>query len=166
MDNQNAKPSLTLRGYVSHTIRGRKGAQCSEEEMQSNCLKATHDMTAVCNMLSRAGLPVQLYIPGANDLFVQKAYKAGRLTETQILDTDCDIISDCDFLLVYDWGNYIGGGVKTEMEYATTHNIPTIVIHELDQQNYILLLGWLSSLWYELSNKPQIIQFPKDGSAT
>jgi hypothetical protein len=102
-----------LKGYVSHVIRGRKGNQATAEELAANCEKATTDMTQLGAMLRNANLPVVLHIPGANDLFVQIAHKAGRITEEELLATDCDIIHTCDFLLVYDWAGFYSAGMKT-----------------------------------------------------
>ena len=81
--------NVTLRGYVSHCIRGRKGDKCPPEEVERNCIKATQDGAALMALFQRWGLPVHLHIPGAHDDFVQKAYRAGYITEKQILDTDC-----------------------------------------------------------------------------
>jgi hypothetical protein len=112
-----------LRGYFSHPIRGRKGAQCSAAEIEANCTKAAQDGMNLMSLLGRF-MPVTLYIPGVHDEFVQKAYKAGRLTEEEILDTDCDIIAECDFIILYDWQDYISSGMKYELEYAMRGNIP------------------------------------------
>lgn len=150
--------NVILKGYVSHQIRGRKGADCSEDELTANCAKATNDMLQLQSMLQRANLPVCLHIPGANDLFVQKAYKAGRITEAEVLDTDCDIIKECDFLLVYNWDNYISTGMKVEQEFALKNQIRVLTVSKLDQYHYIDILCYLTQLWREKADTPQIIK--------
>lgn len=158
---ENEKPaSVTLKGYTSHAIRGRKGNECSVEEMEYNCDKAYKAMTFLHGLLTKAGIPVSLYIPAANDEFVQTAYRAGRISEKDILDTDCDIISTCDFVLVYNWNDYLGGGVGTEIEYAKEHNIPVIIITHLDPSNYAEVLKTVSSIWAEKLSQPTIIKLP------
>jgi hypothetical protein len=142
----------------SHMIRGRKGNQASPEEMAANCAKATKDMTQLGSMLLSANLPVVLHIPGANDLFVQYAFKAGRITEADVLATDCDIIATCDFLLVYDWAGFYSTGMKVEIDYAEAHEIPVLIVTKLDQVTYIDTLRRLATLWQDKHSAPQIIK--------
>ncbi len=148
---------IMLRGYMSHAIRGRKGSDCPPLEVEGNCLKATQDGTQLMALFQRWGLPVLLYIPGSRDEFIQKAYKAGRITETEILDTDCDIIADCDFLLQYDWQNYISGGMKYESDYSEKNNIPIYVVRKFDQRTLWDLQGWLCELLLNKMDEPTII---------
>lgn len=153
--------NVVLRGYLSHSIRGRKGNQCTQEEITYNCSKAAADGTSLMGFLQRAGLPVTLYIPGAQDTFIQKAYRAGRITEEGILQTDCDIIADCDFLLIYDWDNYMSGGMQYEANFAGTSEIPTYVIHELTQLEVWKLQQSLLGLLIEKVESPHIIKLEK-----
>jgi hypothetical protein len=149
---------VMLRGYMSHSIRGAKGGACSPEEMQVNCTKAAQDGAQLMALFQRGGLPVFLYVPGANDEFVQKAYKAGRITEKEILDTDCEIISECDFLLLYDWDDYIGGGKKVELDYANEHDMPVVLITKLDQAEVWGMQIQLMTMLLSKLQQPNIIQ--------
>ena len=144
----------------SHTIRGKKGEACQPEELEANCAKATNDMMQLQGMLYRANMPVSLYIPGSRDEFIQKAYRAGRITEEQILTTDCEIISDCDFLLVYNWGRWIGGGVQVELSHAQSKDIPVLIIENMDQESYVEILHFLSGLVLDKMQEPTIIKLP------
>ena len=154
MDIQN----VTLRGYMAHSIRGRKGDKSPQSEIETNCVKAAQDGAQLMAIFQRCGWPVYLYVPGAHDDFVQKAYKAGRLTEEEILTTDCELMQNCDFLLIYDWCDYIGGGVKVEKEYAEAHNIPVIHIKKLDQETVWYLQAEMISMLLEKIRTPTIVQ--------
>lgn len=149
---------VILRGYLSHPIRGRKGNECPPEEVEQNCIKAAQDGANIMAYVQRCGIPLFLYVPGAHDDFVQKAYKAGRITETEILDTDCDIVTDCDFLLVYDWQDYISGGMKYEHDYCCDHDIPVYTIKKIDQHTLWELQYDLLEMLLDKLDEPHIIK--------
>ena len=150
--------NVMLRGYMSHSIRGKKGDACPPEEVEANCAKAAQDGAALMALFQRWGLPVHLYVPRVHDDFVQKAYKAGYMTEKQILDTDCEIITDCDFLLQYDWQDYISSGMKYEAEYCEAHNIPVIHLTKIDQKTIWLLQVELATMLLCKLDTPNIIK--------
>ena len=149
---------VMLRGYMSHSIRGKKGDACPPEEVEANCAKAAQDGAALMALFQRWGLPVHLYVPGVHDDFVQKAYKAGYMTEKQILDTDCEIIADCDFLLQYDWQDYISGGMKYEADYCDAQRKPILIIKRLDQRAVWYLQYTLTDMLLNKWDTPNIIK--------
>lgn len=153
---------IMLRGYMSHCIRGKKGSTCSPQELEANCARATQDGGQLMALFQRWGLPVFLYVPGAHDEFTQKAWKAGRITETEVLDTDCDIVRECDFLLVYNWQNYISGGMQYEINYAKEQLIPIITLKEIDQRSLWSLQISLIDLLLDKLDQPTIIQIHGD----
>jgi len=110
------------RVYLSHPIRGRLGLDADERTISENCNKAVVAGTIISCCVPE----IDLYVPAQHDEFVQIAYDKGFLTETEILDIDCTIISKCDLLLVYNWQGYISRGMMREMEYAREHGIPII----------------------------------------
>ena len=117
-----------MRLYVSHSIRGRAGRSATAEQMNLNCQKAIK----LGKQLREEFPKHEFYIPADHDLFVQKAYLKGYLTEEQILDIDCDIIKGCDALIIYTPDGYISYGMNVEIDYTTEHNIPIFVINRFD----------------------------------
>jgi len=115
------------RVYLSHPIRGRLGLDADEKTILENCNKAIVAGTIISCCVPE----IDLYIPAQHDEFIQIAYDKGFLTETEILDVDCTIISKCDLLLVYDWQGYVSRGMMREMEYARKHGIPIVTFSDV-----------------------------------
>ena len=111
-----------IRAYVSHSIRGKYGAAATNEQMEANNQKAIKFGKQLAKEFSN----IKFYIPGEHDEFVLIAYQKGDLTETQILDIDCDIVSRCNFLVVYSPDDYVSKGMQIEIDHAVFNNIPVI----------------------------------------
>jgi hypothetical protein len=120
--------------YCSHPIRGRKGDQCSQEEIELNNMKACTDLSQLALTIRRAGINLEVYVPGFHDEFVSLAYAKDYVTEQQILDVDCTILDKRYILLVYDWQDYISTGMKVEIDYAEEHGIPIYVFQKIDDK--------------------------------
>ena len=114
--------SNEIQVYISHSIRGKMGNDATKEYMDINNKKAI----AFGKTLSEEFPNINFHVPGAYEEFVGPAYRKGHLTEKQILDIDCDIISDGRFIVVFAPDDYISKGMKIEIDYATLHNIPII----------------------------------------
>lgn len=112
----------TIRVYISHSIRGKMGNDATKEYMDINNKKAI----AFGETLSEEFPNISFHIPGAYEDFVGPAYRKGHLSEKQILDIDCDIISRSNFIVVFAPDDFISKGMKVEVDYATLHNIPII----------------------------------------
>jgi hypothetical protein len=112
--------------YVSHSIRGKFGATATEEQMAANCKKAVQ-----FGKLLRLNFPqIEWYVPAEHDDFVRRAYQKNYLTESEILDIDCEILKTCNGLLVYIPDDYISMGMQIEISYAAKNNIPHVLIKE------------------------------------
>jgi len=111
-----------IRAYVSHSIRGKYGATATQEQMEANNQKALGFGRELAGEFSG----VDFYIPAVHDEFVLIAYRKGYLTEKQILDVDCDIVSKCNFLVVFAPDDYISKGMGIEIGHAVENNIPII----------------------------------------
>ena len=111
-----------LKVYISHSIRGKMGEAATKEYMDANNKKAI----AFGDALGKEFPNISFHVPGAYEDFVGPAYRKGHLTEKQILDIDCDIISRSNFIIVFSPDDYISRGMKVEVDYATLHNIPII----------------------------------------
>lgn len=112
-----------MKAYVSHSIRGPKGAEATHAEMMANNAKAI----AFAARLREACPGLDLYVPGEHDLFVMLAYTNGYITEDQILNVDKQILAKQDMLIVYSPDGYLGGGVGVELEEAKRLGMPYVV---------------------------------------
>jgi len=116
-----------FRIYMSHPIRGPKREKATDADMQKNNKRA-HDVAEQLRAYfldwqrMDGFVPIEIYVPGENDEFIIHAYRRGYLTEDQILDCDCDIISTCDMVLAL--GDYTSNGMKVEIDFATAEDIP------------------------------------------
>lgn len=138
---------MPLRAYFSHPIRGTKGAASTDADIQENIGRATR---VVADLRQKFGKGVQIYFPGEQDEFVITAYNKEYITENQILDVDCEIISKRDCLLIWTWEEEISGGMQIEFDFANKRNIPTMWIiteplyeHEFDVGDTILNYNYL-----------------------
>lgn len=117
-----------IRIYVSHSIRGKYGINATHEQMNKNNELAI----AFGKKLKRKFPNVYFHVPAEHEEFIQKAYDKGLLTEKQILDIDCEILNECNLLLVYSPDNFISRGMQVEIDYAVCNNIPIIYCYFLD----------------------------------
>lgn len=120
-----------LRAYTSHCIRGAKGNKATPEDMIKNCKAASDYVEALRGYIldwhRMDGFPLlDLYVPGEHDEFVQIAYQKKYLTEKQILDVDCEILDNCDILIVL--GTYISRGMEIEIRHAKEKGMPILYL--------------------------------------
>lgn len=114
--------------YLSHPIRGRKGKDATFADMENNnkitITKAKQLRQAICDD------NIYIYVPAEHDQFVLIAYKRKLLTEKDILDIDCEIVDDCDLLLVYNWEGYISRGMQREIDCANDNGISIFTFND------------------------------------
>ena len=104
-----------MRFYLSHSIRGKAGANATGLEMKANCEKAI----LIANLIRNAIPSIEIYCPGEHEDFVQLAFYRHYLTEKQILEIDCAIIDSCEGVIYYvPEGDELQGGRKVEYDYA------------------------------------------------
>jgi len=121
--------------YLSHSIRGKYGTDATVEQMELNCQRAM----GIGNWLKKEFPQHEFYVPAEHDLFIQKAYFKGYLTEEQILNVDCDIIAECNALIIYTPDGFISRGMDVEIEFASIWHIPTFTITEPDYMSRITM---------------------------
>lgn len=109
-----------IRAYISHSIRGKHGKDATKEQMDENNSKAIQ----FGKELRKVFPTLDLYVPAEHDEFILEAYLHGRITEEEILDTDCNILAKRNFLLVYSPDGYISKGMGVEINFAKFNNIP------------------------------------------
>jgi len=114
--------SSKIKVYISHSICGKMGDGATKEYMDVNNKKAI----IFGETLSGEFPNIDFHVPGAYEGFVRPAHRKGHLTRKQILDIDCDIISDGSFIVVYSPDDFISKGMKVEIDYSLKHNIPVI----------------------------------------
>ncbi len=117
---------------MSHSIRGKMGTKATIEYMDANNTKAI----AFATRLREVFPDVHIHVPGEYEEFVGPAYRKGHLTEKQILDIDCDIISSGDFMIVYSPDDYISTGMQVEINHCIKHNIPIVSVVDGDEEEY------------------------------
>jgi len=113
----------------SHPIRGVKGKDATDRDMEQNCQRAI-----VAGKILELSIPdLEVYIPGEHDEFVTLAYRQGTLTVDDILTTDCEIVSKRDLLLVYNFENQLSSGMRREIDYAINNDIRVFYFTSIDE---------------------------------
>jgi len=118
-----------IRAYLAHPIRGAKGADATQEDMEINNQKAIEFAKRLDIYF---GSNLEIYVPGEHDEFIMLAYLKGILTEKQILEIDCEILSKRDIVIVAYWSGQLSRGMQTEVMKATELGIPIFVLSGLD----------------------------------
>lgn len=115
---------MIIKIYVSHSIRGKYGKDATYTQMQENC----DAIIALVKDLRLAFPTVEFYVPAESEPFVGRAHRKHYMTEEQILDVDCDIISDGDAVIVYvPEDDELQGGRKIEYDHAVANGISVLV---------------------------------------
>ena len=111
----NTERTINMRVYLSHAIRGKAGNDCTPVILGGNCLAAIE----IGNKIRAACPWADIYIPAEHEDFVQKAYDKKYITERQILDVDCEILSECDnIVILVPVGDELQGGRLVEHDFA------------------------------------------------
>lgn len=133
--NKNA----SITGYFSHHIRGTKGVEATDEDIQANCDEASR----VAHQIMRECPNIDLYVPADHDEFVCIAHRNGILDEKAILAVDCEIVHRCHFVLAYANFGGISHGMEVELDYARDHGIPSFIFTIWDADARESLLHFL-----------------------
>ena len=121
-----------IRVYISHTIRGKYGVKATDKQRIENSERCI----LFGNALRKEFSNISFYIPGEHHEIDTISYRKGYMTEEQILDIDCEIISRCNFLVVFSPDDFISKGMKIEIDYAVDNNIPVIVAVDGDYDSH------------------------------
>ena len=143
ISEHNRKLGYRIRLYMSHPIRGSKvnGATLSDQLSNSQIAKdAGFEIMTKIDCLD-------IYTPGNAEDFVGLTYSKGLLTDTQILDLDCEILKKCDGLICYDFDT--SKGVEIEVAYAKKNNIPILRFKELNAQTIDNIEKFVNTLMYK-----------------
>ena len=124
--------SSKIRAYISHTIRSKYGAGATDKQRKDNCNKAI----LFGNKLRKEFPNVDFYIPGEHHEIDTIAYRKGYMIEEQILDIDCEIVSRCNFLIVYSPDDYVSKGMQIEADHCVLNKIPVIAAVDGDDEQY------------------------------
>ena len=121
-----------IRAYISHSIRGKSGPDATDEQRKENSEKAI----SFGNALRKEFPMIDFYVPGEHHEIDTIAYRKEYMTEEQILDIDCEIISRCSFLVVFAPDDYIGVGMQIEVDHCVKHNISVIAAVDGSDKEY------------------------------
>ena len=111
-----------IKAYVSHSIAGKYAEEATTKQKLANCDKAI----LFGKQLAKEFPNIDFYIPGKHEIFVIIALEKDYLTLEQVLDIDCSIVSQCNFIVVFSPDDYISKGMQIEIDHAVYSNIPVI----------------------------------------
>ena len=129
---------MNLRVYISHRISSTDPRQtalrCERAVKFAAKLKTEFDKSYKKYGVGEF-VKLDVYVPGgATETFVSRAYKSGHLSVDEILDVDCQIISDCDAVILFDPEFATKGcevfshGCLAEWDHAVTIKKPIYVV--------------------------------------
>jgi len=130
-------PTTVSSIYISCPIRGIRvtpemyGTTAATEIVEQNCKMADELQTKLKSMFPNA----TIHNPGNPDLerFVQEAVRSGTLKEKDILNIDCNIISNSEFVIFFNHETLFGRGMLVEYNYVVANNKPFTVIASITE---------------------------------
>ena len=122
-----------IRAYISHTIRGKQGVGATDDERR----EASEKATVFGNTLRKKFPNIDFYIPGEHHEIDTISYRKGYMTEEQILDIDCEIISKCNFIVIFSPDDYISKGMQIEIDHAVKSHISVISAVDGSYEEYV-----------------------------
>ena len=129
-DIQSSKFSI----YMSHSIRGIKGAAATRGDMDANNQKAMNFGAE----LKQAFPNIDFYIPAEHDEFVLVAYEKHYVNESNILNVDCTIINSRNMVLTWSPDQFISNGMMTELIHASVAGKSCAVVRNMDEAKLVI----------------------------
>lgn len=120
--------------YVSHSIRGIKGANATHEDMIANNNKAIEFAKELRLVFS----DIDFYVPAEHDEFVITAFEKNYITENEILNVDCGIINSRNMVLAWSPDQYVSNGMLTELIHASTTGKDCAVMRDIHEATMII----------------------------
>ena len=118
-----------MKSYLSHAIRGRAGNKCLAQQLKENCERAIE----IANQIRDACPWLYLYVPAEHEDFVRKAFDKKYITEKQILDIDCEILLECDNIIIFiPEDDKLQGGRLVEHDFAINECMPLGTFSQVD----------------------------------
>lgn len=125
-------PPKKMTAYFSHHIRGKKGNDATQEEMNAN----RDDAIRVCNKVRELLPNWTIYCPAEVDEVVNELFLSKTIGEKEILAADCKILERRDALLAYCKDNHVSGGMEVEIDHANTMRIPYLEFSGIDHRSF------------------------------
>jgi len=122
-----------IRAYISHTIRGKYGIDATDKQRKENSERCI----LFGNALRKEFSMIDFYIPGEHHEMDTISFRKGYMTEEQILDIDCTIISKCNFIIIFAPDDYISTGMQIEIDHAVKSGIPVISAIDGTYEEYV-----------------------------
>jgi len=142
-------PSLKVRAYLSAPIRGEKGSNASQRDIDRNIVLGKK---LGAHLRRYFGELLDLYVPHDQDDLIQIFWRDGKLTAWDIVEGDCKIVEKRDLLLVWTPSGFISSGMKREIKTAEKSNIPIIEFEEFNNEVARKILREISKIILERDN--------------
>ena len=125
-----------MKFYLSHSIRGKYGADATATQMKKNCDKAI----LIANVLRATFPPIEIYCPAEHEAVVTRAFRHGWFDEKKSLEIDCEIIDTCEGVIIYvPDGDELQGGRLIEYNHTETVGKPVFIFADVRS-----VISWLT----------------------
>ncbi|MCK5608846.1 hypothetical protein KAR91_43640 [Candidatus Pacearchaeota archaeon] len=121
--------------YVSHSIRGIKGATATHEDMIINCRRAI-TFTKELRLLFP---DIDFYTPAEHE-FPPVGYllRKNYVTVKQVLEIDCEIVSERSMTLAWSPDQFISNGMMREIICASVAGKDVAVVRDIYEAKLII----------------------------
>jgi hypothetical protein len=124
-----------IKTYMSHPIRGPLKDMATPADLKRNCDAAMElaEKIRLYMSVNYRDAGFELYVPAEHEAFVNRAWRNGVMSVSEILAIDCQIIDEeyNDLVLIYAPFGPPVEGCHTEKNHATMRGIHVIVFKDL-----------------------------------
>jgi len=125
------KPTIHVAVYFSAPIRGEKGSNASQKEMDEN-IKSAKKMAL--RVKEYFGTLLDMYVPHDQDELIQILWHSKKISVWDILEGDCKIVAQRSILLVWARDGFFSTGMGREMKTAEENGVPIIQFDEFNDE--------------------------------
>ncbi|HEC66938.1 MAG TPA: hypothetical protein ENI23_16810 [bacterium] len=129
--------------YFSASIRGRDGDGALFSDMAKNLKKGA---AIAAKIKERFGAVLDLYVPHDHDAVIQILLLKGYITGDQVVEADCVLLEERDFLISYVPDKYYSGGMVAERDAAIELGRPRVEFIKPDEIGFIRIQNVISEI--------------------
>ena len=118
-----------IKAYFSAFVRGHDGDNVSPEVKDAN----VREGMAIGLAIRKAFPELDLFIPHEHEVVVDKLWRLGFLSSSQIIKACCALVEEMDLLIVYT-GRGISDGMQQEVEAARAKGVIVVCFDRWDDQ--------------------------------
>ncbi|MHA1590942.1 MAG: hypothetical protein ACTSUP_00395 [Candidatus Heimdallarchaeaceae archaeon] len=142
---------IKITGYLAAPIRGTKGDEVSQEEMDENI---SIGKRIGLQLKTFFGTALDLYVPHEQDEVLQILLRNNKVSTLDVLEADCEIVEKRDILFVLDKGE-TSEGMWKEICAAKRAGISIIFFKRINDKLITKIYNEINEILLKRENKDE-----------